>query len=48
VDRDNSSARGPNVEDENLIAAWAKTEKPESEVEEQTPEVCTCLALFGG
>jgi hypothetical protein len=39
VDRDNSSARGPNVEDENLIAAWAKTEKPESEVEEQTPEV---------
>jgi hypothetical protein len=27
------------VEDENLIAAWAKTEKPESEVEEQTPEV---------
>jgi hypothetical protein len=39
VDRDNSSARGPNVEDENLIAAWAKTEKPESEVEKQTPEV---------
>src|SRR5271166_5312536 len=39
VDRDNSSAHGPNVEDENLIAAWAKTEKPECEVEEQTPEV---------
>src|SRR5271157_133969 len=39
VDRDNSSARGPNVEDENLIAAWAKTKKPESELEEQTPEV---------
>src|SRR5258708_38973994 len=39
VDRDNSSARGPDVEDENLIAAWAKIEKPESEVEEQTPEV---------
>jgi hypothetical protein len=39
VDRDNSSARGSNVEDENLIPAWAKPEKPESEVEEQTPEV---------
>ena len=36
---DNSSARGPNVEDENLIGAWAKTEKPESEVEEQPQEV---------
>ena len=39
VDRDNSSARGSNVEDENLIPAWAKPEKSESEVEEQTPEV---------
>ena len=39
VDRDNSSARGSNVEDENLIPAWAKPEKPESEVEEQAPEV---------
>jgi hypothetical protein len=27
------------VEDENLIPAWAKPEKSESEVEEQTPEV---------
>ena len=39
VDRDNSNARGPNVEDENLIPAWAKPEKSESEVEQQTPEV---------
>src|SRR5215469_2018292 len=32
-------ARAADVEDENLIPAWAKTERPESEVEEQAPEV---------
>jgi hypothetical protein len=39
VDRDNDSAPGANAEDENLMPAWAKAEKSESEVEKPAPDV---------
>jgi hypothetical protein len=39
VDRDNDSAPGANAEDENLMPAWAKEEKSESEVEKPAPDV---------
>src|SRR5215472_12689723 len=38
VDRDNSSRRGENAEDENLAPAWAKAEKTEGEVETEAPD----------
>ena len=38
VDRDNSSTRGENAEDENLAPAWAKAEKTEGEVETEAPD----------
>jgi hypothetical protein len=39
VDRDNNSIPGENVEDENLMPAWAKTEESEREVEKPAPEI---------
>jgi hypothetical protein len=38
VDRDNNSTPGQNVEDENLMPAWAKTEESEREAETQAPD----------
>ncbi len=39
VDRDNDSAPGANAADENLMPAWTKTEKAESDVEKRAPNV---------
>src|SRR5262249_32202596 len=39
VDRDNNSTPGQNVEDENLMSAWAKTEESAREVETQAPDM---------
>ena len=39
VDRDNNSTPGQNVEDENLMSAWAKTEESAREVNTQAPDM---------
>ena len=39
VERDNDSARGENVEDENLMPAWSKAQELESEVGKLTPDI---------
>jgi hypothetical protein len=38
VDRDNDGAPGENAEDENLMPAWAKADKSESDVGTPAPD----------
>ena len=38
VDRDNNGAPGENAEDENLMPAWAKADKSESDVGTTAPD----------